>query len=231
MNKMLQAVPDIRSELMDIFENQRNKRMNSDNEPIQMLTIDGYIRYNADILDFPQCISKVVSIYYVPMSFRCKITQSFENEVNNIVMNMHAHPNNTIEQNIFEPLHQLAQVFPLLHESYHKLKSDSFYITHWDAVTTIIRGMSDVWNKQYLLDQIGIMEYTTKVETFMQKCQDSERPYSFEKASVDVVIPSYNRCILEKNNGDYNTLVTVLNKSQLKRIYHLFMKMNSGERG
>eukprot|EP01083_Nonionella_stella_P016705 46664_1 len=73
------------------------------------------------------------------------------------------------------------------------------------------------------------MEYTKKIERFMEKSWDN---YNLEqKAGIGILIPSYNQCILDKNNGDYNTLVTVLSKAELKRIYRVFMRMNSTETG
>eukprot|EP01083_Nonionella_stella_P137807 419317_1 len=214
----------MKSELIGVYKNQQNKNMNRINESTQMLIANGYIRHNAGNLDIPECISHVVSLFYEPLSFRCKMSQLFENEVNKIAMNMHMIENNA---HVCETLDRLAQMFPMLHESYSE--GDSFYTNDWKAVEKIIRALNDVWNKQYLLNQIGIMEYTNRIEIFMEKSKEN---YPLEQqAGVGILIPSFNRCILDKNGGDYNTLVTVLNRSQLKRIYRVFLRMNSGEAG
>eukprot|EP01083_Nonionella_stella_P240987 841914_1 len=224
----------VKSELMAICEKQRNKYMKSTDilAPIQLLISDGYIRRHAAGLAVPQCISQAISVYYEPISWRCKIPQLFESELDELVTNIH-----TIEHNIFEVLDRLERVFPMVRYQEHRSVDDyhflfpyeSFYIVKWKFVEKIIRGMSDVWNKQYLLGQIGIMEYTKKIEEFMERADDN---YQLEqKAGIGILIPSYNQCILDKYNGDYNTLVMALSKPELKRIYRVLMRTNSAEGG
>eukprot|EP01083_Nonionella_stella_P274406 931410_1 len=158
----------VQYKLTVIYKNERNKYMSSTDilAPVQLLIADGYIRHNADGLDIPQCISQAISIYYEPISLKCKIPLLLENEVDEMVMNMH-----TIEQNISEQLDRLAQVFPMLHD--RDSTYESFYTVEWKAVEKIVRGLNDVWNQQYLLDEIGIMEYTKKIERFMEKSGDN----------------------------------------------------------
>eukprot|EP01083_Nonionella_stella_P014184 39886_1 len=224
LNGMPLGVP-WRVELGRIYTEQLHTTMNRSYrtdiiETVQMIIVDGYLRHDANTIqiNIPQCIAQVVSkyYYYLPISLTRKIARLFQMEMKQIILNV-----SDIEPNICTELDKLEKVFPMMQKS----GRDSFYTVCWEDIEAILYEMDKFWIKQYSLGEIGIMEYTKKIETFIQNAHSN---YALDKAGVDMLIPSYNQCILDKNNG-YDALVTMLNKTELKRIYNVLRKSSFGE--
>eukprot|EP01083_Nonionella_stella_P014623 41062_1 len=209
-----------KSHLTAVFETERSKTMHFGIK--KRVITDAYIRCNSSDVIIPRCIADVITSYCEPISLKTKITQLFQLEIDKIIRDM-----STPEKDIFEHFEACDRLVEMIYFLRCVPSKDySFYIVHQKDVKRIVRAKGDAWKKQYLTGKIGIMEYADKIETFMEKARDN---YQLDCAGKYILIASYIQCILDKHNGCYNTLVTALKKSELKRIYKLFMKSNETE--
>eukprot|EP01084_Bolivina_argentea_P312697 541376_1 len=190
---------------------------------LELFAVSGYIRMKTRQY-ISKCIIQMIYKYcgkiLPPFSERMKDTRN--KQLSNIIAT----------DNICNTLQNVRSLisFPnnqyywLLDTSKKRYHSSGFKKRCDEKMNELFYETGRRWIYKYLSNDIDIIKLTEQIEII---CQEAKHNYTWDMTCNKIVIPEYANAILSKHHSSqFDELVNVLSRAELKRIYNLFRKAN-----